>query len=170
MDAALHILILGMVSILFLIALLGVILPVLPGPVMAFAAVLAYKLIYPDCAYGWNFVIASGALAALAQVIDLFFTYYGAKRYGASWGGITGAFAGLFIAIFIPPQIITIFVLPIVGAVAGELLTGKKMKAAVKAGWGTFVGTIFSMVLKITIVLSIIAYFYLCVLPNVFGA
>ncbi len=158
MEIFLYVFILTLVSLVFLVSMLGVIIPVLPSTISAFAAVLGFKLIYPDF-YSWDFVIIAGIFAILTQFVDFFFTYYGAKRYGASWGGILGAIVGLIIGLIFLASIIMIFVAPIIGAIAGELLTGKDFKSALKAGWGTFVGSIICMIFKLAVVISIVGGF-----------
>jgi uncharacterized protein YqgC (DUF456 family) len=52
-------------------------------------------------------------------------------------------FAGLFFGAA------GVIVCPFLGAVAGELLAGKNMQEAVKAGWGSFLGLLFGTVLKL---------------------
>jgi len=52
---------------------------------------------------------------------------------------------------------------PIVGAVAGELIAGKRLVKAGKAGWGTLVGSVAGMITKLAIGLAMISWFLVAV-------
>jgi uncharacterized protein YqgC (DUF456 family) len=52
---------------------------------------------------------------------------------------------------------------PVVGAVAGEFIAGKKMIAAGRAGWGTLLGNLAGIVGKLMIALTMIAIFLMAV-------
>ena len=84
-------------------AAVGAFLPVLPGPLLSFAAILAFKLALPDSQLGWWNVGICGALAAFAQAADIFMSWIGAKKVGATWRGGLGAFVGVFVGIVLPP-------------------------------------------------------------------
>ena len=87
-------------------AAVGAFLPVLPGPLLSFAAIFAFKLALPDSQLGWWNVGICGALAALAQAADIFMSWMGAKKFGATWRGGLGAFVGVFVGIFLPPPVL----------------------------------------------------------------
>jgi uncharacterized protein YqgC (DUF456 family) len=78
----------------------------------------------------------------------------GAQKYGASksgiWGSIIGSLLGLF---FFPPFGFLIGAL--VGAVAAEMLIGRKFEEAIKSGFGVLVGTFGGMVAKVFITIAI---------------
>ena len=71
-------------------AAVGAFLPVLPGPLLSFAAILAFKLALPESQLGWWNVGICGALAAFAQAADIFMSWMGAKKFGATWRGGSG--------------------------------------------------------------------------------
>jgi uncharacterized protein YqgC (DUF456 family) len=83
---------------------------------------------------------------------------HGAKRVGASkyavWGAILGTFAGLFI---MPP--LGLFVGPFVGALIGELIHGKEIRQAAKVGFGTWLGLVMAIVLKMGLAFAMIGVF-----------
>ena len=164
METATQILAICIMTIIFITAFAGVVVPVLPGPSIAAAGILAYKLIFPEGAISWNFVIIACAAAIFAQIADFFFSWIGAKRYGASWGGVLGSFVGLIVGILLSPTIIMLFLAPIAGAIIGELATGKNVRSSIKAGWGTFLGTMFATAIKFAIVISTAFAFYAALL------
>ncbi len=160
MEIAIQVFAVSLMTIIFVIAFAGVVVPVLPGPPIAALALLVYKLVFPEGAISWNFVIIASVAAILAQIADFILSWLGAKRYGASWGGVLGSFVGLIVGIMLSPTIIMIFLAPIAGAILGELATGKDMRASVKAGWGTFLGTMLATIVKFTVVVSTAFAFY----------
>lgn len=83
----------------YVVAALGVVLPVLPGVPIAAVGALAAAAIMGFDRFGVNVLIHVGLLAVLSQVVDLAGTWLGSKYYGAgragTWGGIIGSFVGL---------------------------------------------------------------------------
>lgn len=97
----------------------------------------------------------------LTQVLDWIFTYWGAKRFGASWKGALGALIGLIICPFILTPIIGLILGPIIGAILGELIGGRHIKHASKAGLGAIIGNLVAFVFKFGIVCTMIVGFYI---------
>ncbi len=59
--------------------------------------------------------------------------------------------------------IVGFFVGPVIGAIAGEFVAGKRMIDAGRAGWGSLLGNLGAMVGKLVIALAMIAIFFLTV-------
>jgi uncharacterized protein YqgC (DUF456 family) len=57
--------------------------------------------------------------------------------------------------------VIGLFAGPVIGAVAGEFIAGKRMIDAGRAGWGSLVGNLGAMLGKLVIALAMIAIFFL---------
>ncbi len=133
--------------LLLILGLAGCILPVLPGPPLSYLALL---LLHFTASHQLTekFLIIWGIIAAIVTLLDYFIPVWGAQKFGASrpgiWGSIIGLLAGL---IFFPP--FGIIVGPFVGAVIGELLSGKDSRLALKAGFGSFVGFLTGVLLKL---------------------
>lgn len=139
------------------VALAGVILPVLPGvPLAALGAVLAAWIRGFDVV-GIAPLVWVGVLAVAAQGLDLAAAAVGARVYGARragfWGGVIGSIVGLF---WFPPFGFLLGAL--VGAVGAELLTGRAPAEAVRAGVGAFAGSLGGIVAKflITIAMAVV--------------
>jgi len=138
----------------FIVATLGVILPVLPGVPIAALGALAAAAIMGFQRFGVEVLVYVALLAVLSQVLDLVGTWLGSKVYGAgragTWGGVVGSFVGLFV---FPPWGF------LFGAVAGasiaELLVGRPLNDAVRSGVGAFVGTLGGAVAKLVIMVVI---------------
>lgn len=152
-------------SVTILILIIGVIstpLPILPGPIIAFAGVFMHQLwMGDDRSVGWTFVGIAGALAMLSMIMDYVFTWWGAKKYGASWQGALGSIIGGIVgAIFF--NLPGIILGPIVGAVLFELLNERTMQEAGRAGFGTIVGGILALVFKMASSVAIaVGFFFL---------
>jgi uncharacterized protein YqgC (DUF456 family) len=82
----------------------------------------------------------------------------GAKKFGGTGWGMAGAVIGGIVGIFVG-GVWGIFLGPLVGAVLFEMLFAKKdMTTSLKAGWGTFIGILVSMILKLGLSVCIIIF------------
>jgi len=66
---------------------------------------------------------------------------------------MAGALVGIFFGV------IGLFVGPVIGAIAGEFLAGKRMVDAGRAGWGSLIGNLGGMIGKLVIALVMITIF-----------
>ncbi|HZJ08608.1 MAG TPA: DUF456 family protein [Trueperaceae bacterium] len=148
----------------YVVALAGVVVPVLPGTPIALLGAFLAALMMGFGRFGAEPLIYVGVLTVLSQLVDVAGTYLGSRVYGAgragTWGGIIGSFIGLFV---LPPFGFLIGAL--VGAVAAELLVGRELPAAVRSGVGAFVGTLGGTVAKLIIMVVI----GVVVFPRFFG-
>lgn len=134
--------------LLVLVAIAGSILPMLPGPPLAYAAILL--LHFTDTATFSDASLAAGAIAVIAvTVLDYIIPAIGTKKFGGTKYGTWGCMIGTVVGMFASP--IGIIVCPFLGAVIGELIAGSDTGKAVKAGLGAFLGFITGTVLKIAI-------------------
>lgn len=148
-------------SLIFLIGLVASLLPVVPGSVIVWLGVLVHRLwMGAEASVSWKIVILTGGLTLLGLLADFVLGIWGARRFGATWKGAAGAFAGAFIGFFIPPPLFWLIVGPIVGAVIGELAAGRTFRDGGKAGIGTVVGGIVAFALKFGISVCVIALFF----------
>ena len=135
------------------VAAVGSILPVIPGPPIAYGAVLLM-----DWATGWQYGWKPHALILFAVVavtiLDFVVPAAGAKRYGASKSGTRMSIVGMLVGmIWFPP--FGLLLGAIVGAFAGELLDGKREREALRAAWGVLIGTVAGIILKLLVVFGI---------------
>jgi len=140
--------------IAYLIAIVGIFLPVLPGVPIAAVGVLAaawlskFQLIKP---YQLAIVIS---LTVLSILLDYLAGIIGAKHFGAQKAGIIGSIVGSLIGlIFFAPFGFLIGALA--GAIIAELITGRELDEALKAGFGVLIGTLGGIVAQIFIVIAI---------------
>ena len=151
--------ILGM--ILVLVGFVGSILPVIPGPPISWAGFLLLR---------WTRYISdhSGAydnalwillfFVVAVTILDYLVPVLGTKKYGGSKRGVWGATIGVVVGLFFgPPGII---IGPFLGAYIGEISTGKKDREALRAAWGSFVGFLMGVGMKL-MTCGAILFFYI---------
>lgn len=149
------------VVMIFIIGFVATLLPVAPGNLIVLGGVIMHRLWVPQCSVSWNIIGMMTALTLLALLGDYALTWWGAKRYGATWRGSLGAVLGAILAVFIPPQFISLLVAPWVGAVLFELIGGRNFPDSSRAGWGSFIGSMLATAFKIAVSTAIIIGFLL---------
>ena len=144
--------------VLMAVGLIGTLLPVVPGAIIILAAALLHQIMLgSEKSVGWWNIAALVLLTLLSYALEFAGGYFGAKRFGATKLGAFGAMVGAIAGLFYPfPGLI---VGPVVGAIAGELLAGKRVVSAGRAGWGTLLGNLAGMLGKLTIALVMVSWF-----------
>lgn len=144
--------------LLFLVGVVGVFLPVIPGVIIAYAGLLLYAAVDGFQTFSPWVVILLGLLAVAGSLLDNLAGVYGAKKFGATKWGIWGAVAGLLLGLFFGP--LGIIFGPLFGALGGEMLGGREAGAAARAGVGTFVGFLGGVFIKLLLVMIFILFFF----------
>ena len=146
---------------LVLVGFIGSILPIIPGPPISWAGLLLLK---------WtDFVDDHGAayenalwillfFVILVTILDYVVPIMGTKKFGGSKRGVWGATIGVVVGLFFGP--LGIIIGPFLGAYIGEISTGKKDKDALRAAWGSFMGFLLGVGLKL-MVCGTILFFYI---------
>jgi uncharacterized protein YqgC (DUF456 family) len=135
-------------GIIFMIAgIFGCVLPLLPGPPLNYTGLLLLHLT-TAFQFSTRFLVIWGIVTVVVYALDYIIPVWGTKKFGGSkrgvWGSMIGLIAGMF---FFPP--FGIIIGPFAGAVIGELTAGKDSKAALKSGFGSFVGFLTGTILKL---------------------
>lgn len=118
----------------------GSVLPGLPSTPLVFAGALAHKLYFGNASAEWWVIGLLGAFMLVSLLLDYLASVYGAKRLGATWRGMVGAVVGGLIGLFfgLPGLLIG----PFAGAMLFEMVAGRDLKAASKAGLGATLGLV----------------------------
>jgi len=82
-------------------------------------------------------------------IADYYLPVWVAKKYGATREGIIGSIAGLILGLVFPP--VGMVAGLILGAIAGDIIAGKNLGEAVKSGFGSVLGTLFSTGAKLVV-------------------
>ena len=150
--------------VLFAVGLIGTVLPVFPGTTIILAGAVVHRVMLgPEKSIGWRSIVVLILLTLATYALDFLSGYFGAKYFGATKWGMFGAALGAFIGIFF--GIVGLFVGPVIGAIAGEFIAGKRMIDAGRAGWGSLLGNLGGMIVKLLIGLVMITIFLITVPP-----
>lgn len=132
-------------SLLLLLGLAGCVIPVIPGPVLSYAAML---LLLPtrfspsigECA-------VFGAACAVVLVLDYVVPAMGAKKFNCSRWGVVGCMIGTVVGMFFGAPGLVLG--PFLGAFLGEIEAGKGFTSSMWGGLGAFLGFVFGVLLKV---------------------
>lgn len=166
MEILIALIVLGMI----LFGAFGVFLPAIPGPLVAWSGLLVCRLAWPEGPIDTTTLVFCLILVLIAKGFDFIASIFGARWYGASWAGAIGAVIGGFVftlvGLFFGPGVIIGAILgPAIGAFLAEWIFGKTWKAALKAGWGTFVGFVLSIALNLFVCgIFLTLFVFLCIL------
>jgi uncharacterized protein len=146
--------------VLMAVGLIGTLLPVFPGTTLILAAAILHRVMLgPEKSIGWSTIAALVLLTLASYAIDLVGGLLGARRFGATrwgmWGALAGAIVGLFFSL--PGLLLG----PIIGAIAAELIGGKRLVDAGRAGWGTLLGNLAALLGKLLIAFAMVSWFLL---------
>lgn len=144
--------------VLFAIGLIGTVLPIVPGTTVILAASIIHRVMLgAEQSVGWKTLAILTLLTAATYALDFLGGYFGAKFFGATKWGMFGAVLGVLAGLFF--GLAGLFIGPVVGAIAGELVGGKRMVDAGRAGWGSLLGNLGGMLGKLLIGLVMITIF-----------
>lgn len=137
--------IIGLIFSIF--GLLGCLLPVIPGPPLSYIGILILHW-SPKYQFSTKFLVIMGIVTLIVTVLDNFLPAMNAKRTGGSKRAVWGAMIGLAVGMFAFPPI-GLIVGPFIGAVIGELSTGKDSSDALRSGFSTFIGFLGGVLIKL---------------------
>ncbi len=147
--------------ILLIIGLLGCIIPMIPGPPLAYIGMLC--LHFTDkVQFSATQLIVWGILVALTLVLDSVVPIIGTKLFGGTKYGKWGSLIGSILGMFILPW--GILLGPFLGAFIGELIGNQGTSDALKSGVGSFLGFIVGTGLKVVLC----AYFIAVTIDSLF--
>ena len=145
--------------IMFIVAFVGLVYPIIPSVLFIVAGFLLYGWIVSFEEMNWLFWSIQILFVILLFGADTLANVVGVKRFGGSKAGMWGSTIGLLIGPFVIP-VAGILLGPFIGAVLAEvLITRSDLKQSLKSGIGSLVGFLTSIVAKGAIMLLMIAIF-----------
>ncbi|MCU0456234.1 MAG: DUF456 domain-containing protein [Bacteroidales bacterium] len=143
--------------VLMLIGIIGCLVPVLPGPPLSYIGIILLHLSRFG-QFSKTTLIVLGAVTIVVTVLDYIVPIWGTRKFGGSKYGVRGATVGLIIGFFLGPA--GIIIGPLLGAIVGELIFRDDMKYAIKAGFGSLLGFLTGVGLKLAASLIMTFYFF----------
>jgi len=158
---------LSIAMVVMLVGLAGSVLPGIPGAPLILAAAVGHRLYFGHAGPGTLVLGLLAGLTLLSIGLDYLATMIGAKKLGATWRGMVGAALGGLVGLIFGP--VGLLVGPFVGATALEMLSGRDIESASRAGAGAFIGLLAGAVGKVACCLSMIGLFLFDVLRKTYA-
>lgn len=132
-------------AILFLIGIIGCVVPGLPGVPLCWGGLLAGYFIHLKNPLTVSMLIISGVICVIVTIVDFVVPSYFTKKSGGSKAGSTGSTLGVLAGV-LTGQLFLIFFGPFIGALIGELIHDstdkrKALRSACYAFLGFITGT-----------------------------
>lgn len=142
--------------IMMILGIIGCLVPVLPGPPLSFVGLLMLHFTRFGHFTGWT-LITFAAISIAVLVLDYLVPVWGTRKFGGSKYGTRGAAIGLIVGLFLGP--VGIILGPIIGSVVGEMIFRDDFNYAIKAGFGSLIGFLAGIGLKLAASLIMTFYF-----------
>jgi uncharacterized protein len=151
------------ISVLFIVAFIGLIYPIVPSVLFLLAGFLLYGVFFSFHMFSWVFWVIQGLCVVLLFGADYVANIVGIKKYGGSKAGIWGSTIGIILGPFVIP-FLGIIIGPFIGAIAAEIIIHKRgFTESIKIGFGSVIGFISSVITKAIIQSLMIIYFLIVV-------
>lgn len=141
--------------LLVLAAITGSILPLIPGPPIAYAGLLLQQL-REDAPFSTGFLLLWAGIVIVSLVLDYLIPIWGTKKFGGTKYGVWGCTLGFLAAFWLGPW--GVIFGPFVGAFIGEMIAQNNSTIALKAAFGSFVGFLMGSFLKLVICFFMLYY------------
>lgn len=142
--------------ILMIIGIIGCLVPVLPGPPVSFLGLILLHVTRFGH-FSTTTLIIMAAITVAVTILDYIVPVWGTRKFGGSKYGTRGATVGLIVGLFLGP--LGIIIGPLAGAVVGELIFRDDLKYAFRAGFGSLLGFLTGIGLKLAASFLMTFYF-----------
>lgn len=149
-------------AIIMLAGIIGCIIPALPGPPLVFIGALYYAYRTEWTQVSWPSLFVLFMLMVVGSTSNIWLSYFGARKGGASiWASVAAFFGGLIgLMVFSLPGLF----IGAIGAIAAvEYSQHKDWNKVLRAGTGYLAGYLLSMVVELLVCLAMITVFLLAV-------
>ena len=143
--------------ILVIVGIAGSLLPLLPGPPIAYIGLLIQQL-RPEKPFTATFLWVWAGIVIITVVLDYLIPIWGTKKFGGTKYGAWGCTLGFLAAFWMGP--FGIIIGPFIGAFAGEMLAGQNSQKSFKAAVGSFVGFLLGSFLKLMVCFFMAYYIF----------
>ena len=158
MSESLQLVLIALTALLMVIGFLGTIFPSLPGLPLLWTVVVLYGLTTQFKTIDINFLILTTLLIVLVILLDVIASVRGTKKLEISAWGVFGAIAGGMIGSSFH-SLPVLVILPIIGAVIGELISGRDAVYRIETSSYHVVGFVGGTIVKAGVAITIIGLF-----------
>ena len=138
-------------GVFLLAGLVGCIIPVVPGPVLAWLSLVALGFTGGFTVTPVWIVVATGIAAVVSTILDNILPARASHKAGAARPGVIGSVVGMIAgSVFFPP--LGIFLGAFFGALLGEVLFHRENERPLSSALAVFRGTFLAIILKIAVV------------------
>lgn len=147
----------GIAIAMIIVGIIGTVLPAIPGLLLCFAGILAYKfLAAPD--FSLFYVILFGILTLLSLIFEYYLPAKLSQKYGGSRFGSIGSIVGLWAGLILIPVPFGFLIGMALGTFLGEILKdSRNPKRALKATKGALIGFLVSSGAQLCLGLAMLA-------------
>lgn len=133
--------------VLIAAGVVGCVVPLIPGPPIAFLALLVVRAMGDHTAPSSSLLVTAGVVTLVVTVLDYVVPAAGAKKFHCSRLGTAGCLVGTVVGLFFMP--FGVIAGPFLGALVGELAARKQLDQALIGALGALLGFIFGVFLKL---------------------
>lgn len=141
--------------VLIILGILGSLLPVLPGPPIAWVGLLVQQFRDPN-PFSTRFLVIWAGIVLVTVILDYVIPIYGTKKFGGTKYGAWGCTLGFLLAFWMGP--VGVILGPFIGAFVGEMIGGQDSNRSLKAAFGSFIGFLVGSFLKIVVCFMMLYY------------
>lgn len=134
--------------ILCIVGIAGSLLPLLPGPPVAYIGMLLQLFRDPNPFSTKTLLIFAG-IVVITLVLDYLIPIWGTRRFGGTKYGAWGCTLGFLAAFWMGPW--GMIIGPFAGAFIGEIIAGQNSKKSFRSALGSFVGFLLGSFMKIVV-------------------
>ena len=143
-------------ALCLIIGLAGCIIPVIPGPPIAFIGIILLQC--TSYAISWPLFVSLAIIAIIVTIVDYLIPGLSTKKFGGSKAGSIGCFLGTIAGLFVFPPF-GIIIMPLLGALAGEFINQTPAHDMFKAALGAFIGFLTGIAMKLGVCIAFIVIF-----------
>ena len=149
---------LSVAALLIITGIIGCLVPIVPGPIVAFCGLLC--MIPTSHSPSLIALVIFGGITLVVTAPDYVVPALGAKRFNCSKFGTWGCAIGTLLGVFFFP--IGLLLGPFCGAFVGELITRKPVRAAAFGGLGAFLGFLSGVCIKVVACVIMLVCYIRC--------
>ncbi len=164
---ALEIILLVVGLVLLIVGFVGCILPGLPGPIVAYAALIVLSIPGGFALYAPVTLVVLAVVVAGVSILDSVLPVTATRKAGGGRAGVWGSILGMIVGtIFFPP--FGVIVGAFVGALVLEAVFNRSNPNPLRAALGVLRGTLLATLLKLAVT-GVVAFYYVRGAVNLLG-